>query len=67
MSVKIIPILDHEQYTVNGKIVYKDYEGNWLVKEELTTQEQKAFNNYKKAIIDNKDLKKHTKSEYKGS
>lgn len=67
MSVKIIPIEDHEKYSVNGKTVYKNGEGNWLTHSELSTQEHKAFDNYKTAIIDNPQIKKHTKSEYKGS
>lgn len=66
MSVKIIPIVDHESYNVNGKEVYKDSNGNWIQRQEFTTQETNAFNNYKKAVIENKAFKKHTKAEYKG-
>lgn len=66
MSVKIIPITDHESYNVNGKEVYKDTNGNWIQRQELTTQETTAFNNYKKAIIESGTFKKHTRAEYKG-
>lgn len=65
MSVKIIPVVDHESYNVNGKEVYKDSNGNWIQRQELSTQETMAFNNYKKAVIENKDFKKHTKAEFK--
>lgn len=65
MSVRILPITDHEVYTVNGKTVYKDRENNWICNVALTTQETIAFNNYKESIIENKDLKKHMKSTYK--
>lgn len=66
MSVKIIPITDHEAYNVNGKEVYKDSNGNWIQRQELSTQETMAFHNYKKAVIENKAFKKHTKAEFKG-
>lgn len=65
MSVKIIPVVDHESYNVNGKEVYKDTNGNWIQRQELTTQESNAFNNYKKAVIENKAFKTHTKAEFK--
>jgi hypothetical protein len=65
MSVKIIPIVDHESYNVNGKEIYKDTNDNWIARQELSTQETMAFNNYKKAVIDNKAFKKHTKAEFK--
>jgi hypothetical protein len=65
MSVKIAPIVDHESYNVNGKEVYKDSNGNWIQRQELTTQETAAFNNYKKAVIENKRFKTHTKATYK--
>jgi len=66
MSVKIIPIIDHESYNVNGKEVYKDTNGNWIQRQELTTQEGNAFRNYKKAVIESGAFKTHTKAEYKG-
>lgn len=64
MSVRIEPIEDHERYSVNGKEVYKDGNGNWLQHQELTTYEMNAFNNYKKAVIENKAFKRHTKATY---
>lgn len=66
MSVKIIPIVDHELYNVNGKEVYKDTNGTWIQRQEFTTQESMAFNNYKKAVVENPAFKTHTKAEYKG-
>lgn len=37
---------DADTVYVNGKLIYKDTNGNWVSKLELTTQEQEAFNNY---------------------
>jgi len=64
MSVRIIPITDHELYEVNGKQIYKDSNGNWLQRQEFTTQELNAFNNYKKAVIESGHFKTHTKATY---
>ena len=64
MSVTITPIEDHERYSVNNKEVYKDSNGNWIQRQELTSQEANAFTNYKKAVIENKAFKKHTKATY---
>lgn len=64
MAVRIEPIKDHEEYNVNGKLVYKDPNDNWLMNQELTTQERTAFSNYKKVVIENKAFKKHTKATY---
>jgi hypothetical protein len=65
MSVTIKPILDHELYQVNNKEIYKDSNGNWIARQEFTQQERNAFNNYKKAVIENKAFKTHTKAIYK--
>ena len=65
MSILIQPIKDHELYEVNGKEIYKDQNDNWISREEFNQQECNAFTNYKKAIIENKNLKKHTRSTYK--
>lgn len=67
MSIRITPITDHERYEVNGKEIYKDSNGNWIGRQEFTQQERNAFNNYKKAVIENKSFTKHTKATYKGS
>jgi len=64
MSVRIEPIIDHESYNVNDKEVYKDSNGNWIQRQELTSQELNAFNNYKKAVIENTAFKKHTNATY---
>lgn len=66
MPVTIIPITDHEVYTINGKTIYKDANANWTCNVELSTKESMAFMNYRQLIIENKDLKKHTKSTYNG-
>jgi hypothetical protein len=66
MSVRITPLVDHESYSINNKEVYKDSNGNWIYRQELTSQEVNAFHNYKKAVIENKAFKKHTKATYKG-
>ena len=65
MSVQILPIADHERYEINGKEIYKDGQNNWIAREELTQQERNAFFNYKKAVIENKNFKKHTKATFK--
>lgn len=65
MSIKIKPIVDHERYDVNGKEIYKDSNGNWISRDDLSGQEYRAFANYKKAVIDNPAFKTHTKAEYK--
>jgi hypothetical protein len=64
MSVRIEPKTDHESYSVNGKEVYKDNNGNWIQRQELTSQELNAFNNYKKTVIENPAFKKHTNATY---
>ena len=64
MSVTIQPKTDHESYLVNNKEVYKDSNGNWIARQELTTQENNAFSNYRKAVIENTAFKKHTKATY---
>ena len=65
MSIAITPITDHELYEINGKEIYKDTNGNWITRQEFTQQERNAFNNYKKAVIENKAFKTHTKATYK--
>ena len=64
-DIKIVPISDHELYEVNGKEVYKDSNGNWMFREELSIKERNAFNNYKKAVINNPNFKTHTKATFK--
>lgn len=66
MSVKIKPIIDHEQYEVNGHLVHKDQLGNWSCKQDLSEKELRAFRNYEKVVIKNPKFKKHTKATYKG-
>lgn len=65
MNVEIIPIKDHEEYTVNGHLVYKDQHSNWTCKQDLSHQELNAFSNYEKTVINNKAFKRHTKSIFK--
>ncbi|WP_395060053.1 hypothetical protein [Flavobacterium sp.] len=64
MSVVIKPIVDGSQYEINGKDIYKDTNGNWVTRQELTSQELNAFNNYKKAIIENENIKIHRVATY---
>ncbi|MDX6187965.1 hypothetical protein SGQ83_01265 [Flavobacterium sp. Fl-318] len=65
MNVEIIPIIDHQEYTVNGHKVYRDQYNNWACRHDLSNTELNAFRNYEKAVINNKAFKKHTKSIYK--
>ena len=66
MSVKIIPITDHECYEINNHTVFKDKHGNWKSKNELSYKERQAFNQYEDVVIKNPRFKKHTKATYKG-
>jgi hypothetical protein len=66
MSITITPITDHENYDVNGKEVYKDTNGNWINKGDLSDAENRAFRTYKKQVIENPRFKTHTKATYKG-
>lgn len=66
MAVVIDPIVDHERYNVNNKEIYKDSNGNYIARQELSQMEKNAFYNYKKAVIENKAFKKHTKATYNG-
>ncbi|PXY44494.1 hypothetical protein [Flavobacterium hydrophilum] len=66
MNVEIIPVKDHEEYTVNGHLVFKDHAGNWTCKHELSDKELRAFRRYEKLVINNTLFKKHTKATYKG-
>lgn len=49
MAVKIERRNLHE-IEVNGKEVYKDINGNWIAREELTSVEYKAFRLYIAAL-----------------
>lgn len=46
MSV-LIKYINADKYSVNGKIVYKNSDGEWVcVVDELSTNEKKAFLNF---------------------
>lgn len=66
MSVEIIPITDHEQYTVDGYLVFKDPLRDWTCKVALSHDQLTAFWIYEQTVIKNKAFKKHTKATYKG-
>ncbi|MBF7093223.1 hypothetical protein OIU80_05520 [Flavobacterium sp. LS1R47] len=66
MSVKIKPITDHESYEVNNHTVFKDSNGNWRSKNDLSHKERQAFIQYENIVIKNPKFKKHTKALYKG-
>lgn len=66
MTVEIIPITDHESYSVNGHTVYKDQFNNWSCNVDLSDKELRAFHNYEKLVINNKAFKTHTKATYNG-
>jgi hypothetical protein len=65
MSVEIKPVIDHEQYEVNGHLILKDATNNWTCQDPLSPKEIRAFRNYEKLIINNLKFKKHTKATYK--
>lgn len=62
--VRIKPIVEHESYDVNGKEVYKDSNGQWIARQELTANESKAFREHKEKAIDNPEFKKHPEGSY---
>jgi hypothetical protein len=64
MSVTITPITDHEQYDVNGNVVFRDALNNWSCKVDLSDKELRAFSRYEKLVINNPRFKKHTKATY---
>lgn len=63
--ITIKPIVEFESYDVNGKEVYKDTNGHWIARQELTANEAKAFNQHKRNIVDKPEVKKHKKATYK--
>ena len=68
MNVTIIPIEDHNKYSVNGHTVVFVSDSFWLVPNPLASlsrSEKQAFQVYKRLIIDNPRFKKHPKSTYK--
>lgn len=62
--ITIKPIVEHESYDVNGKEVYKDTNNHWIARQELTTNEAKAFNEHRRNVIDKPEVKKHPKASY---
>lgn len=66
MSVKIRPIIDHKCYEVNGNAVFKDENGYWKNKDNLSFQEILAFVQYQITVISNPRFKKHTQAIYMG-
>lgn len=64
MSIRILPITDHEIYEINGHLVYKDALNNWICKSVLNEKESFAFNLYIQIVIENPRFKKHIKSTY---
>jgi hypothetical protein len=65
MSVKITPVKDHEKYTVNGHLVYKNKWKFWACDHLLSDTELTAFTNYQILVIYNKAFKKHITATYK--
>ncbi len=46
MSVEINQVTPGEVISVNGKVVRKDMDGNWITKQELNNAEEKFLNEY---------------------
>ena len=53
MPIEIVEVTKNDEYTVNGKCVYKDSNGNWITREELTEAEYVEFRRYMKIKGDN--------------
>lgn len=49
MSIDIKEVTKSECYLVNGKEIYKDADGKWIARQELTPAEFTAFSLYKAA------------------
>jgi hypothetical protein len=64
-TITIIPQEDHQQYSVNGHIIYKDSNGNYISRSDMSTGENAAFRRYKQIVIDNPRFLRHTKATYK--
>jgi hypothetical protein len=64
-TVTILPIEDHQQYSVNGHTVYKDTNGNYISRTDMSDTENRAFRRYKQLVIDNQRFKTHTRATYK--
>jgi hypothetical protein len=65
INITIIPLEEHQQYNVNGHIVYKNSTEQWISRTDMSDMELRAFRRYKTAVIDNPRFKKHTKATYK--
>jgi hypothetical protein len=65
VNITIIPLEDHQQYKVNGHTIYKDANGNWVSRIDMSDNELRAFRRYKTQVIDNPRFKTHTKATYK--
>lgn len=65
VNITIIPLEDHQQYNVNGHTIYKDTNGNWVSRTDMSDNELRAFRRYKSQVIDNPRFKTHTKATYK--
>ena len=46
MGTYVVSKVDEDKIRVNGKLVYRDMEGNWSSRVELTTKEQEALSEY---------------------
>lgn len=62
--ITIKPVVELESYDINGKEVYKDTNGNWIARQELTANESKAFLEHKRKVVDKPEVKKHPKATY---
>lgn len=65
MEIMIIPVEDHQSYSVNGHAVYKNHNKHWVSATDMTTKEWSAFRQYEKSVINNPRFKQHTKATYK--
>jgi len=68
MNVEIKPVIDHEQYEVNGHTIVCISDSTWIVPNpfiSLSQAEKKAFGLYRDLVINNPRFKKHPKSTYK--
>lgn len=53
-----INTINDRSFTINGKLIEKDMEGNWVKKTELTPSEEKAASNWIR-VLNEEEYKKH--------
>lgn len=64
VRIQIECVEKHEVYKVNQKEVYKDTDGKYIAREQLTSKEYRGFTRYHNMVIINPRFRVHTPAEY---